>query len=63
MQTFIDFFDPANIDHIIAYNHLQLHGTWPEGFIPDTVELDANWYLQLMIKMANYWVEYMTQTQ
>lgn len=33
-----DWFDPYNIDHIKAYDHLQKTGTWPEGFVSAGIE-------------------------
>jgi hypothetical protein len=52
----IDFFDPLNIDHLRAYQHLQKTGTWPKGFIPDNMEFDSLWYTMIQTKMADLWV-------
>ena len=27
-----DWFDPKNLDHLRAYNHLRNYGEWPDGF-------------------------------
>ncbi len=52
----LDFFDPLNIDHLRAYQHLQEKGTWPTNFIPDDVEFSSNWQMMLQAKMADLWV-------
>jgi hypothetical protein len=54
-----DWFDPNNIDHIIAYNTLCATGTWPKGFIPEYVTLSPTWHIELAAKLAYRWVEYM----
>jgi hypothetical protein len=53
----MDFFDIYNVKHLAAYKHLTIHGTWPEGFIPENCELSPIWYYQLAEKMAVAYVE------
>jgi hypothetical protein len=55
-MKFLDFFNPLDIDHLRAYNHLQKNGTWPKGFIPEDVEMDDHWYMLMQTKMADLWV-------
>jgi hypothetical protein len=55
-MKFLEFFDPLDINHLKAYQHLQKTGTWPEGFIPKNIEMDVNWYLLMQYKMADLWV-------
>lgn len=55
-MNFTDFFDPLDINHLTAYQHLQKKGMWPEGFIPDNVQFESNWQLLLQSKMADLWV-------
>jgi hypothetical protein len=53
----IDFFDPYNFDHLQAYRHLEEHGQWPQGFLPDDIELDSGpWVISLIKKMALAWL-------
>jgi hypothetical protein len=59
MISIIDWFDVKNFDHIRAYKHLQYTGGfWPEGFIPDNVEMVLNWQFLLIAKLAQ---EYLNQ--
>jgi hypothetical protein len=55
-MKFLDFFNPLDIDHLTAYQHLQKKGTWPVKFIPDDVEFETTWQLLLQGKMADLWV-------
>ncbi|MDX1806210.1 MAG: hypothetical protein R3267_04180 [Paenisporosarcina sp.] len=51
-----EFFDPLDIKHLIAYQHLQQKGVWPDGFIPKDVEFESNWQMMLQSKMAELWI-------
>ena len=53
-----DFFDPFDIVHIKAYKHLCETGSWPEGFIPSSVEFFPAWQLVIASKLADCWVTY-----
>jgi hypothetical protein len=57
MKNFIDWFDPFNKEHLRAYQHLNKKGFWPEGFIPDDVELDSLWLMSINHKMTLLWVQ------
>lgn len=52
-RNFTEFFDVYNREHLSAYEYLDKVGNWPEGFIPDDVEMDLNWHIQLMGMMAD----------
>jgi hypothetical protein len=51
-QNFYEFFDPANIDHLLAFNYLNTNGCWPEDFIPENCKMGGNWYVGIIEKMA-----------
>ena len=53
----IDWFDIENIDHLHAYRHLETTGSWPEGFVPNHVELDGPWQVAIIAKMARKYLE------
>ena len=55
-MNIMEWFDPENIDHLKAYKHLMDTGMWPEGFIPDNIEIPVSWNTHLVYKMANLWV-------
>jgi len=57
MLTIIDFFNPYCLDHIKAYVHLQTHGSWPEGFIPEDMKFPSFWHAAIASKMADAWIE------
>jgi len=52
-----DFFDPYNMEHIKAYQHLIDKGSWPKGFVPENVEYGAQSQINIAFKMSKVWVE------
>jgi hypothetical protein len=53
----LEFFNPLDINHLRAYNHLQKSGTWPADFIDwDNIKFPPNWHMLLQAKMADLWV-------
>ena len=47
-MNLVEWFDIRETDHFMAYKHLMKNGMWPEGFIPDDVEIPNNWQVSLM---------------
>lgn len=58
MQSFGDFFNAHNPEHRAAYRHLEDAGYWPEGFIPDDVDMGPTWHVIALAKLAQAWLEY-----
>lgn len=56
-MTFEDFFDPYNIDHIVACSHVMEHGTQPEGFIPDGTIMGVHWFILMTSKCTASWIK------
>ncbi len=58
-----DWFDPYDHDHIRAYRQLENTGSWPEGFIPEEVEIPTSglWHIQIVAKMAQAWMTAMEE--
>ena len=56
-MTIEDFFDPYNEEHLKAYRHLQMKGTWPEGFIPEDISFSPSWLAKLTSKMTDCWID------
>lgn len=56
-KLFSDWFDPYNLKHLRAYNHLQKHGAWPEGFKPKDIKMDVYWHSKIINKMAEAWIK------
>ena len=54
-----EWFDPWDLNHIKAYDHLMSKGVWPEGFIPEGMEFPNLWYPHLTGMMAGMWVQFM----
>jgi len=55
-MKFLEFFNPLDIDHLRAYQHLQKKGTWPANFIPVDIEFDQFWQVMIQAKMSDLWV-------
>lgn len=62
-MKFIEWFNVNDIEHITAYRHFNNTGMWPEGFIPDGMELPDLWTFTslLTIKMSVAWVDLILQ--
>ena len=58
MEKFSDWFDPNNMQHLKAFKHLCDTGVWPEGFIPNTVELGNLWHFVAVSTLAKAWLEH-----
>ena len=52
-----DWFQPSQITHLLAYQHLQKTGTWPIGFIPKSVIFTTCWHASLMSILANEYLK------
>ena len=52
------WFDPNVEEHMRAYKYLEDNACWPEDFPPDHIEIDTNWQLLIMAKLAREWVDY-----
>lgn len=51
-----DWFDPHNPAHLRAYRVLDETGAWPDGFIPEDVELSGGWHGQVIAKCGHAWM-------
>ena len=58
-----DWFDPTVIEHIKAYHHLQLNGFWPNGFLPNGIEMPSRWQVTIQAKIANQWINLLLHHQ
>jgi hypothetical protein len=56
-MTITEFFNPHNVDHMVAYDHVMATGRWPEGFIPEGTVFSSVWQVELLGKMAYAWIE------
>lgn len=54
-----DWFNPMDLNHIQAYRHLERHGHWPEGFLPDGIEMSSVWQVDLIARMSECWIQHM----
>jgi hypothetical protein len=50
------YFDPHDVDHVKAYQHLQEDGSWPEGFIPEDVKAINGWRYLVDQKIIDAWI-------
>jgi len=56
-MNIVDWFDPSNIEHLKAYKHLQDTGVWPEGFLPEDIEMLPLWSLLLSGKIVDVYLK------
>lgn len=57
-----DWFDPHDVGHIRAWEYLNRRGVWPEGFIPEYVDMSAVWSVAIANKMARAWADHVLAT-
>lgn len=62
-MTITEWFDCTNIEHIKAWKHLQPHGRWPQGFIPQDINLTAYWVPMISMKLADHYIDIMLDSQ
>lgn len=55
--TILSFFDETNIEHLKAYRFLEVHGHWPEGFLPCAIEIPNMWQLALAGRLADAYLK------
>jgi hypothetical protein len=54
----VEWFDPTNKDHIVAYSHLTHTGKWPENFIPKDIVFPYMWNTFVQSKMVDNWIKH-----
>jgi len=53
------WFNPQDINHIRAYDHLQRSGAWPENFLPEGIKFDPHWQFIIRSDIADIYVDNM----
>lgn len=63
-MTLDEFFNPHDINHVMAYRHLEETGSWPKGFLPEEVynSMGPTWHVELVGMMAQAWLKHMEET-
>lgn len=56
-MNIVDWFDPNNHEHLIAFKHLRDTGTWPVGFLPSQVEFPFSWRAALYGKITDVYLD------
>ena len=56
--TFIEWFNPDDIEHIYAYHVLQNTGMWPKGFVPEEIYMNPHWNMFIQSKLADKWIDH-----
>jgi len=65
-MNLMEYFDPNNIDHLKAADHLIKKGSWPEWFIttPDgELELNHTDSITLFFVLGACWIQHKLSTQ
>jgi len=52
-----EWFKPHDREHLAAYEQLCDSGSWPKGFIPQTIEMPEGWRGLIADKIASAWLE------
>jgi len=52
-MNIVEWFNPESREHLRAYRHLERRGFWPEGFVPDGIEMPNVWQVSIMQKIVN----------
>jgi hypothetical protein len=59
--TIVDFFDPKNIEHLIAFREMQNTGIWPRWFWDwvekNECEIPPMWHLMIAMKITNEYIK------
>lgn len=50
------WFDPYNLEHMLAFDYLSETGEWPSGFIPENVKFSKHWLIGIEAKMSAAWL-------
>ena len=56
LTALTEWFDIHNTDHLLAWEHLNDNGQWPEGFIPSHVFIGDGYRAIITQRMANAWL-------
>jgi hypothetical protein len=58
-QNLVDYFNPHDISHIIAYRELQITGQWPKDFWEQIKDMDKDpcWSVSIAYKLAECYIE------
>lgn len=59
----IEWFDPYNVEHVKAYEHMIETGVWPKDFIPEGITFPTGWCASLNYKMAAAWAVLVTEQE
>ncbi len=59
VTKFIDWVDVKNPEFLKACNHLDVQGCWPEGFLPEDMELPITWHSYLTTILADAYLKLM----
>lgn len=51
-MNIIEWFNAEDVVHARAYLHLARKGTWPPNFLPEDIEIPANWLFEINQIMA-----------
>lgn len=57
-MTIIEWFDPANIEHLRVFWNIEWNGgRWPENFYPTDIQFPACWTSSVNSKIATYYMK------
>ena len=54
----LDYFDITNIEHLKAWQYLNIHGCWPIGFISENITFkNTLWNTLITYKLADAYIK------
>ncbi len=52
-----DWFNIRNPEHLIALKHYLVNTQWPKHFVPADVTFEEDWFIKLLRKVTEIWIE------
>jgi hypothetical protein len=57
-MDFNDWFDVKNIDHVVAFEKMQITGCWARHFLPVDVTFKSGWLYITLTQLADAYIEH-----
>ena len=58
-KNIVEWFDPYDIKHVMAYKEVQDKGVWPKDFVPKEMVFPNLWFYSIAMKIVKCWTIHM----
>lgn len=58
-KNIVEWFDPCDIKHVMAYREVLNKRDWPKGFVPDGIIFTHLWFDEIAMKIVRCWIAHM----